>query len=861
MLSALLFGTLGGQRLTQVDAAPRGVPTSCFGGTITQWTFDNTTLPSVGTGVFTQGAGVTVAASPYISSGMLTPPAFTSSGWPTTATIGATDYLEFSISTLGRTGLGLTFYTNRSDSGPKEYQLQYSIDGAPFVVYDTRTVTTGELLYIYDFSSDVSFNDKTSVVLRLYGYSADSSSGTWRIDNVDFTGTCITLGSTPTNTHTATASPIRSVIITEVAWMGTLASSSHEWIELYNPPGGVGLVDLSNWKIVASDGSPSITIPPGYSIADGQYFLLSNGAVFSNDVITASYQFSSATLLADTGETLFLRDSSNSFIDSANGDGGVWPAGTLTTALLHGTMERMENSGVVTEGDGSWITSANAAFWTKHDIAGNIIHGTPGLDNWGYGITNTPTPTRTITLTPTNTSTVTPSPTRTVTPTQISEREVVMSEVAWMGTLANAEDEWIELLNLTNHDVDLTGWQIRSFRSGSADQVYAIIPLSGVIPKGQYFLMERGDDDVVSDITADFIYQKTYTHGGTSHSSQLSNSGEMLILCTPYNISVNNCKPSTENLITSVADVANQQTFINRTPSASNPWPAGNSSTFGSMERKEVYNNEDTGWFTHTGAEPRWGKDANGNLIKGTPKHENWAFNVTATPRPTNTPTRTPTPLAQPAPVLVLNEFVARPGHDWNNDGQVNNLDEFVEIVNAGQVPVNLSQYKLDDYEQDAAGNEIKNGFSLPSRTLQPGEIAVFYASDTGFFLSDAGDTVRLVKASNYTIADAFTYPAVKSLDISYCRYTDGYGSWLNRCFPTPGLPNSLTSGILPPDPSGPSAEICLLPDNAPLEFVLAECEQGGLDVWNSEYWDSFPGEGEELWLIEIWSKWLEIFK
>jgi hypothetical protein len=96
---------------------------------------------------------------------------------------------------------------------------------------------------------------------------------------------------------------------------------------------------------------------------------------------------------------------------------------------------------------------------------------------------------------------------------------------------------------------------------------------------------------------------------------------------------------------------------------------------------------------------------------------------------------------------------------------------------------------------------------------------------------------------------------------MSYCRYTDGYGSWLNRCFPTPGLPNSLTGGTLPPEPGGSTTAICLLPDNAPVEFVLAECEQSGLDIWNPAYWDSFPGEGDEFWLYELWYKWLEIFQ
>lgn len=858
MLAALLFGALGGHALTRVNAAPQGnFQAACYGGPIAQWTFDNTISPSAGTGVFAIGSS---ASYTYISSGMNTPPALNTSGW---SVAGSSDeYLEFSISTLGRTGIGLTFNSNRSSAGPDQYELRYSIDGSPPTTYDVRTITTDELLYIYDFSSDSSFDNKNSIVFRLYGY---GDSGNWRIDNVTFTGTCTVLDNTPTSTSTPTASPIGSIIINEVAWMGTLASTSHEWLELYNPTAGT--VNISNWKIAAADGSPSITIPSGTTIASGEYILLSNGNAFSSDVTstTTVIPYSGASLLSDTGETLFLRDASNSFIDASNGNGGVWPAGTLTTASNHGTMERM---GTGADTDVNWVTSTDADNdWNKNDIAGNLIHGTPGYDNWGYTVTNTPTSVPTNTPIPTNTFTLTPTITRTITPTAIDSKTVVITEVAWMGTLASSNDEWIELFNATNKSVNLTGWHLRSFRAGSGNTVYMDITFTStscqgasnnfipcVIPPGGFFLMERGRDDVVSDIPADMIYPAIT-------STLLSNSGEMLLLCSTYNISSGTCKASIPRLPSTVVDIANIDSVGKGTPTSSNPWSAGSSSSYGSMERKNLLSNEDTNWYTHTGGDPHWGEDANGREIKGTPKHPNWAFTVTATVRATITPTRTRTPAPQPGPVLVLNEFVPRPGHDWNSDGQVNTLDEFVEVINAGQVPLNLSQYKLDDYEQDANGVEIKNGFSLPSRTLQPGEIAVFYASDTGFFLSDAGDTVRLVKASNYTIVDSITYPAVSSLDVSYCRYTDGYGSWLNRCFPTPGRPNSLTGDSFPPDPGGAISQICLLPDNAPVEFMLAECEQSGLGIWNPKYWDTFPGEGDEFWLYELWYKWLEIFQ
>ncbi len=158
---------------------------------------------------------------------------------------------------------------------------------------------------------------------------------------------------------------------------------------------------------------------------------------------------------------------------------------------------------------------------------------------------------------------------------------------------------------------------------------------------------------------------------------------------------------------------------------SNNPWPAGKGSTlYGTMERKNLISDEDWAWFTHTANPPRYGHDrnwneitANQNIINGTPKHRNWAFNVTATPAPTATSTRTPTRAPNTAvPLLVLNEVLPRAGSDWNNDGKVDVYDEFIEVVNSGSVNVNLSNFKLDD--SAAAGSSPPS--PSPARPSNP---------------------------------------------------------------------------------------------------------------------------------------------
>ena len=834
LLAGLFFGAAG-QSLASVEARPLAQATSCLGNTIAQWTFSNPIPnPSTGYGTLSSGAGVT--GSLYNSSEVANPPAVSYNDWDTiTFDQNSNEYLDFSVDISGRNSIVLSFTSNRSSSGPSEFQLQYSIDGGTFTTFGApRGITTTELTYIYDFSSVGDFSAATNITIRLFAYEADSTStGTWRLDNVTFTGTCITPGNTLTPTLTPTASPIRSVIISEVAWMGTLASPNHEWIELHNTTSVP--ISLNGWTLNAADGSPNSISITG-TIPANDYFLLRNANVFS-DVSTPSYLYSGS--LSDSGESLTLRDASNTVIDTANGNGGAWPAGTLTTAVNHGTMER---SGTNADSDSQWYTSTGN--WMKHDVAGNLIHGTPGGGN-------SATPTPTLTLIPTET------PIPTATPTKASLKTVVITEVGWMGTSSSTTtDEWIELYNSTSEPVTLEGWHLRSYQYNSTAGDFVLnldITLSGTISvrsgsgdpndTSGFFLLERREE-AVNDV--DLPNTRVMAYGGTKY---LSNSGEILLLCSAYNIDSGTCNINNKGQVVD---------FVNATLASTGnikPWPAGSTSNYGSMERKNLISDDPTNWFTHTGAAPRYGLAANGTQIKGTPGHPNWAYNVTATPAATATPTRTPSPVAVAGPVLVLNEFLARPGHDWNNDGRVDVYDEFIEVMNAGTVNVSLSSFKLDD-EKDLGSPP----FTLPGMTLKPGEKAVFYASQTGIQLGDAGDTVRLL-TSNNSVADAYTYPIVKSLDVSWCRLTDGYGSWVGRCFPTPGLPNSLVGETFPPAPGGGPEAVCLLPDSTPEEFVLAECEEGGLGIWNRSYWDSLPGEGDELWIQEERGKGLVRFE
>lgn len=222
---------------------------------------------------------------------------------------------------------------------------------------------------------------------------------------------------------------------------------------------------------------------------------------------------------------------------------------------------------------------------------------------------------------------------------------------------------------------------------------------------------------------------------------------------------------------------------------------------------------------------------------------------LTRTKTPTRTPSRTPT--AAPAQLIAINEFVPRPGRDWNNDGLINTGDEFIELINYGTISVNLNGWTLDD--------EVNIGsapYRITSITLRPGERIVFYGSETGLLLSDGGDGVRLLKSTG-GLVDAFNYNVVNYPDQSFCRLPDDGGRLdpLNRnCYPTPGLENSL--GSAPGSPSsGRNDSLCPIADTLPQEFYLAECDPFGNNIWSRFYWDNTGWYGE-MNLPNVDGKW-----
>jgi phosphatidylserine/phosphatidylglycerophosphate/cardiolipin synthase-like enzyme len=263
------------------------------------------------------------------------------------------------------------------------------------------------------------------------------------------------------NVNAATTS---GVVINEIAWMGTTVSYSDEWMELYNDSNLD--IDLTGWTLNAQDGSPSIQLQ-GVIPAKG-YYLLEKTDDNSISGVTADLLYSGS--LSNTGETLELRDPSGILVDQVNG----WYAGDNTSKA---TMERVNPS----------VSGTESTNWNTATSDYGMGYGTPKQRNSESSYL----------------------------------KEVVVNEIAWMGTLNSYSDEWIELYNNSSKDISLNGWYLNATDGNPS------IALSGTIPAHGYFLLEKTDDNSVTIVTADFIYSETL--GNTSEVLTLTDASGVVI--------------------------------------------------------------------------------------------------------------------------------------------------------------------------------------------------------------------------------------------------------------------------------------------------------------------------------------------
>lgn len=191
-----------------------------YADTIAQWTFETNTPADLSN----SATGPTVNAEAGVGLGSLVGVhASAASDWTTPAGNGSLnsysvntwaidDYYEFQTSSLGFEDIRVTFDQTSSNTGPKDFKLQYSTDGSLFTDFASYAVTAtswssaapvagGTTSYSFDLSSISALDNDASVYFRLTLTSTNPANatstfgagGTNRIDNVVVSGTSLSV--------------------------------------------------------------------------------------------------------------------------------------------------------------------------------------------------------------------------------------------------------------------------------------------------------------------------------------------------------------------------------------------------------------------------------------------------------------------------------------------------------------------------------------------------------------------------------------------------------------------------------------------------------------------------------------------
>lgn len=184
-----------------------------------------------------------------------------------------------------------------------------------------------------------------------------------------------------------------------------------------------------------------------------------------------------------------------------------------------------------------------------------------------------------------------------------------------------------------------------------------------------------------------------------------------------------------------------------------------------------------------------------------------------------------PVAIARPAwcdPLVKVNEVLADPARDWDGDQLLDSADdEWVEIVNTGDVPADLTGLRLGDLSR-AWAYGFSGALAVEGHIVVYGSASKAWQRDNGVAafglrLANTGDDVALwkVTATDTVLVDQYTYADHEADDDrSSGRRPDGSENWElydglneytggtpplgNGCVPTPDRSNNCATPVEP---------------------------------------------------------------
>ena len=371
--------------------------------------------------------------------------------------------------------------------------------------------------------------------------------------------------------------------------------------------------------------------------------------------------------------------------------------------------------------------------------------------------------------------------------------KIQFNEILPNPTGTESTDEFIELKNTGDTDVDLKNWRIEdtssSYTISSSDFTSTKIPALG------YFVIYRNESGIALNNSGGETVKLYQPNGNLLDSVSYTESAPE---GQSYNLSEDSWKWST----TLTPGAANKITLPNQKPNANagenKEANVGESVIFDGSDSFDP--DGDTLSFTWDFGD---GTKASGNKVThsyskagkytvvltvddGRGGIDTDTVKVTILENEINSNQEVSGPFSDK---IVINEILPNP--EGSDVGEAKALvdkelsEEFIELYNKGNSSVDLSSWQLDDEEGGSSPYTIEN------KIIAAGEYLVFWRSETGLALNNnGGDSVRLLHPDGKIISEV-TYQESAKEGQAYALDSDNLWKWTMT--PTPGEANLIS--------------------------------------------------------------------
>ena len=472
--------------------------------------------------------------------------------WPTTNS--QTDYFEITVKPESGYKLNITeidFGERRSNTGIRDYQVRWSSD-------DFATSTTIATVNVpdndYERTGDVTglnitINDGDSIQIRWYGYNAEASGGTWRINNATLKVKGSVQNSSLNDNDTKADAPTTQIGVTNIASTVQSAASAVDVFKFKITDLGTadgkptkvtririkklsGSQLLDDWikGFVLKDGATIISIASVTAPGTAAYFDLninsgdldiSNGS--SKELTLGVYLESSVvdnvtfSFYIDANDNGFTADNLGSGFDMDFGTDINSSLITITVAATKMIFQTQPSNTTVSTvmNPSSVVTYVDAYYNVDKDIAGvsnsvtmtttgtfdgtatttvNPISGIAIFSNIIHSATDVGIYLAASSASSSYTSINSSNFNITLTPSNPSIDSLYISEVSDASVVAS---EFLELYNPSKMPIDLSSVSlVRLSSSGTVEYTIALSSLSGdlIIDSSSYWVISRGDN-------------------------------------------------------------------------------------------------------------------------------------------------------------------------------------------------------------------------------------------------------------------------------------------------------------------------------------------------------------------------------